>query len=200
MGVNFYGVDFVRKDQKAEPQRKPIIASEFLAMLEKVKPKLTWDAESAEHMLKYKVRVVPLLLLLLAALLPTLTCLAKGVCLLTRLHVLQLVGVLQLCQQVIQQPTPLCHSRWEARMLHATCCAGQKHAAALLLVTTWMTGSSSLSDIKTCVTDVLQAAMRTVTITLVAPRLSAYPFARSARCYKLPLSICIMPHCRTAGG
>jgi hypothetical protein len=56
MGVNFYGVDFVRKDKKAEPQRKPIIASEFLAMLEKVKPKLAWDAESAEHMLKYKVR------------------------------------------------------------------------------------------------------------------------------------------------
>jgi hypothetical protein len=58
LGVNFYGVDFVRadnKDKKAELQRKPIIAPEFLAMLEKVKPKLAWDAESAEHMLRYKV-------------------------------------------------------------------------------------------------------------------------------------------------
>jgi hypothetical protein len=60
MGINFYGVDFVRpagKDKKAEPQRKPLIAPEFLAMLEKEKPKLAWDAESAEHMLKYKVCV-----------------------------------------------------------------------------------------------------------------------------------------------
>jgi hypothetical protein len=70
LGLNFYGVDFVRPDSKGkkpEPERKPIVAKEFLQVLQKVQPKLTWDAESSEHMLKYKVRkllLLPPLLLL----------------------------------------------------------------------------------------------------------------------------------------
>ncbi|KAF6257097.1 glycoside hydrolase superfamily [Scenedesmus sp. NREL 46B-D3] len=57
MGINFYGVDFVKpdsKDSKAETERKPIVAREFLAVLERVQPELAWDAESAEHMLEYQ--------------------------------------------------------------------------------------------------------------------------------------------------
>jgi spore germination protein YaaH len=58
LGVNFYGVDFVRPDvkgSKAEPERKPIVAKELMEVLQKAKPKLAWDKESAEHVFKYKV-------------------------------------------------------------------------------------------------------------------------------------------------
>ncbi|WIA18822.1 hypothetical protein OEZ85_003503 [Tetradesmus obliquus] len=56
LGINFFGVDFVRpeKDKKAEPKRVPILARDFLEIMNKMQPKLAWDVESSEHMFKYK--------------------------------------------------------------------------------------------------------------------------------------------------
>lgn len=66
MGVPFYGYDFSKPDQAGSSSKKgkadnqglsanPIMGEAFLAVLRKVKPKLKWEEQHAEHKLKYKV-------------------------------------------------------------------------------------------------------------------------------------------------
>ena len=69
MGLNFYGYDFTKPDQPSSAGKKrrstgsaaasasPIMGEAFLTVLRKVKPKLKWEEEHAEHRMKYKVRL-----------------------------------------------------------------------------------------------------------------------------------------------
>lgn len=65
MGIPFYGYDFTKPDQGSSGKGKassqpisanPIMGQAFLAALRKAKPKLKWEAQHAEHKIKYKVR------------------------------------------------------------------------------------------------------------------------------------------------
>jgi hypothetical protein len=62
-----YGYDFSKPDQGNSGSKKskgsnqpvsasPIMGEAFLAVLRKVKPKLKWEEQHAEHEIKYKVR------------------------------------------------------------------------------------------------------------------------------------------------
>lgn len=66
MGIPFYGYDFSKPDQGNSGSKKskgsaqpvsanPIMGEAFLAVLRKVKPKLKWEEQHAEHIIKYKV-------------------------------------------------------------------------------------------------------------------------------------------------
>lgn len=67
MGLNWYGMDFTRPDQQGSSSSKkggssdapmsanPILGEVFLGVLRKVKPKLKWEEQHAEHRIKYKV-------------------------------------------------------------------------------------------------------------------------------------------------
>lgn len=66
MGLPFYGYDFSRPDQagssgsskkrSTQPvSAQPIMGEAFLSVLRRIKPKLKWEEEHAEHRIKYKV-------------------------------------------------------------------------------------------------------------------------------------------------
>jgi chitinase domain-containing protein 1 len=48
VGLNFYGNDYTPNGGG------PIIQTQYLSILEKHRPKLIWDDQSAEHYLEYK--------------------------------------------------------------------------------------------------------------------------------------------------
>lgn len=58
MGVPFYGYDFTKPDNQNNGQpaaANPIMGQAYLAALRKLKPKLKWEEQHAEHRVKYKV-------------------------------------------------------------------------------------------------------------------------------------------------
>jgi hypothetical protein len=74
MGVPFYGYDFSKPDQASSSKgsskkraaasnspatANPIMGEAYLSVLRRLKPKLKWEEQHAEHRIKYKVRVRP---------------------------------------------------------------------------------------------------------------------------------------------
>ncbi|CAL8070900.1 unnamed protein product [Calicophoron daubneyi] len=49
VGLNFYGMDYIPRNQQGEP----ILGSQLIDILKKTKAKLSWNKEAAEHFFKY---------------------------------------------------------------------------------------------------------------------------------------------------